>query len=349
MKINKTQFGLTQEKETIFAFQLTNDNSMSVTILNYGGIITEIQVADKNGTFENVVLGYKNLNPYETFSPYLGALTGRVAGRISTGSFSIDGVCYSLAKNNNDACLHGGIRGFNFQVYAFDTYTSADTCSLVLKRVSPHMEEGFPGDLTLEATYTLTNNNELIIDYHARTNRTTPVTLTNHSYFNLSGKADTKIHDHRLTIHADHYGQIDQDTVPTQIAPVDDTPFDFRNGRRIGDALDQDHEQLRFGSGFDHPFCLKEEKPQIVLIEPKSGRKMEIETTEKNAVVYSGNFLGQMPDEPLSHGIRPNAYTGICFETQAFPDAIHHPEVESILLKPDQTYESKTIYRFGIQ
>ncbi len=349
MKINQTIFGTSQQNETVHAIQLVNDKGMCATVLSYGGVITEISVPDKNGVVENVVLGYSTLQPYETFSPHFGALTGRVAGRISDGVFTIDGTTYHLAKNNFQACLHGGIRGFAFQTYAFETRTDANACSVILKRVSPHMEEGFPGDLALEATYTLNNDNELSIEYHATTNRTTPVTLTNHSYFNLSGKPGTRVHDHLLTIQADHYGQIDEETVPTQIACVDNTPFDFRKARNIGSALKEDHEQLRFGKGFDHPFRLHDAKPQIILADPKSGRKMEIETTEKNAVVYSGNFLGELPDEPLSNGSMPQDYAGICFETQAFPDAIHHPEVESILLEPGQIYQSKTIYRFGIQ
>lgn len=349
MKINQTIFGTTQQDETIYAIQLVNDKGMTVTVLNYGGIITEIGVPDKNGLAENIVLGYSTLKPYESFSPHFGALTGRVAGRISKGFFTIDGTTYHLAKNNNQACLHGGIRGFAFQTYEAQAHMSQNACSATLKRVSPHMEEGFPGDLALEVTYSLNNDNELSIQYHATTSHTTPVTLTNHSYFNLSGKPGTRVHDHLLTIQADHFGQIDEETVPTQIASVDNTPFDFRKATSIGDALEQDHEQLRFGKGFDHPFRLHDAKPQIILEDPKSGRKMEIETTEKNAVVYSGNFLGELPDQPLSNGSMPQDYAGICFETQAFPDAIHHPEIESILLEPGQTYQSKTIYRFSIQ
>lgn len=347
MKINQKHFGTTQDGKAVSAFQLVNYNQVSVTILSYGGVITEIQTPDKNGTIENVVLGYSSLLPYESFSPYFGALTGRVAGRISQGKFTIDGKTYELAQNNHQACLHGGIKGFAFHIYEAETAQTENSCSVILKRLSPHMEEGFPGNLALEATYTLTDNNELIIKYKATTDQTTPVTLTNHSYFNLSGKPNTTVHDHLLTINADQYGQIDKETVPTAIASVDNTPFDFRQETKIGDALSQDNEQLKFGKGFDHPFCLKQETPQVRILDPESGRIMEIETTEKAVVVYSGNFLSELPDEPLSHGTRPNDYEAICFETQAFPDAVHQPEVDSILLEPGQTYESKTIYRFS--
>lgn len=348
MKINESKFGTTQSGEAITATQLINDNQLSVTVLSYGGVITEIYAPDKNKALENIVLGYTSLKPYESFSPHFGALTGRVAGRISKGEFSIGSNTYVLAQNNHHACLHGGIRGFAFQTYTTSTFITEDSCSVILKRISPHMEEGFPGNLSLQATYTLTNKNELILQYQATTDQTTPITLTNHSYFNLSGKPNTSVHDHLLAIKADRYGQIDRETVPTQIATVDGTPFDFRKARRIGDALDETHEQLDLAKGFDHPFCLNETSPKITLTDPASGRRMQIDTTEKTVVVYSGNFLGELPDEPLSHGSRPNDYEGICFETQAFPDALHHPETASILLDPGDTYRSKTTYTFGI-
>ena len=349
MNVQVNSFGTTKNGESIHAYHLIGENHFSVTVLSFGGVITEIQAPDRNGTIQNVVLSYKSLRPYETFSPHFGALTGRVAGRISQGEFTLDEKTYTLAQNNRSACLHGGFQGFAFQVYEAETFETEAACGVILRRTSPHMEEGFPGKLTLEATYAVTVNNTLTIAYKATTDQTTPVTLTNHSYFNLSGKPNTTIKDHLLMINADQYGQIDDEVVPTIIQKVDDTPFDFRVERRIGDALREENQQLSFGKGFDHPFCLKEGDPQIRITDPDSGRTMEITTTEKTVVVYTGNYLSTLPNEPLIHGERPHDYEGICFETQAFPDAIHHPEMASIILEPGQTYQSQTRYQFGIE
>lgn len=349
MQIQVNSFGMTENGEAIQAYQLIGENHFSVTVLSFGGVISEIQAPDRNGDCQNVVLSYSHLRPYETFSPHIGALTGRVAGRISQGNFTLGDISYSLAQNNSQSCLHGGVRGFAFQVYQVEPFETEETCGVILRRRSPHMEEGFPGNLDLEVIYTITKENALIIDYHATTDQATPVTLTNHSYFNLSGKPNTTINNHLLTIQADHYGQIDDEVVPTEIQAVDNTPFDFRVERRIGDALQEENQQLVFGKGFDHPFCLKEGKPQVTITDPESGRSMAISTTEKTVVVYTGNYLGALPDEPLSHGERPHDYEGICFETQAFPDAVHNKEVDSIILTPEQTYHSQTIYQFGIE
>lgn len=348
MQILVNSFGMTENGESIQAYQLIGKNLFSVTVLSFGGIISEIQAPDRNGDCQNVVLGYNYLRPYETFSPYFGALIGRVAGRISQGNFTLGDSSYSLAQNNNLSCLHGGTRGFAFKIYDVEPFETEKTCGVILRRRSPHMEEGFPGNLDLEVIYTITDENALIINYHATTDQATPVTLTNHSYFNLSGKPNTTIENHLLTIRADHYGQIDEDVVPTEIRPVDNTPFDFRVERRIGDALQEENQQLAYGKGFDHPFCLIEGKPHVTITDPESGRSMSITTTEKTVVVYAGNYLGDLPDEPLTHGQRPHDYEGICFETQAFPDAVHNRDVDSIILTPEQTYESKTTYQFGI-
>ena len=347
MHVKIQYYGTTKNGEDIFAYHLIGENQFSATVLSFGGVISEIQAPDRNGTIQNLVLGYKSLKPYETFSPHFGALTGRVAGRINQGAFTLNNKTYALAQNNRSACLHGGFQGFAFQVYRAEPFVEEEICGVTLKRTSPHMEEGFPGNLALEASYSLSKKNELIIEYRATTDQTTPITLTNHSYFNLSGKPNTTIEDHLLTIRADHYGQINKDVVPTVIADVAATPFDFRSETRIGDALSMENEQLRFGKGFDHPFCLKEKGPQVSITDPKSGRTMAITTTEKCVVVYTGNFLSALPDENLSHGKRPHDYEGICFETQAFPDALHHPEVDSIFLKPGESYQSKTVYQFS--
>ena len=348
MNVQVKLFGSTENGQAIYAYHLIGENQYSVTVLSFGGVITEILAPDRNGSVQNVVLGYHHLRPYESFSPHLGALTGRVAGRISQGNFTLNNKSYSLAQNNKQSCLHGGRHGFAFQVYHVESFETKESCGVILKRRSPHMEEGFPGNLDLKVTYTITKENALIIDYHATTDQATPLTLTNHSYFNLSGKPHTTIDDHLLTIQADHYGQIDQDVVPTIIQPVDNTPFDFRVERRIGHALQEENQQLSYGKGFDHPFCLKEEKPQVTITEPHSGRTMTITTTEKTVVVYTGNYLGSLPNEPLSNGERPHDYQGICFETQAFPDAIHNKDMDSVVLKPGESYQSKTIYQFSV-
>jgi aldose 1-epimerase len=337
----------------ISAYTLTNTNGMVVEIINYGGIVTRIIVPDKNGEFGDVALGYDNLDAYVAASPFFGALIGRVGNRIANGQFELNGKVYQLAKNDfpgDIGChLHGGTKGFDKVVWDATPITENDEPSLKLTYLSPDGDEGYPGNLDVEVVYTLTNNNELVISYRATTDQATPVNLTNHTYFNLRGEGDGDILDHVLTIDADKYTPVDAGLIPTgELASVSDTPFDFRNPTPIGARIDVQDEQLEFGQGYDHNWVLNRDGEGMqlaaVVHEPTSGRILEVYTEEPGIQFYSGNFL-----DGSYIGKQHNPYdyrTGLCLETQHFPDSPNQPEFLPIILKPGEVYQTKTIYRF---
>src|SRR5437588_1222591 len=323
-------FGATARGEAVSVYTLKNAHGIELRVLDYGGIIVSLRVPDRNGRLDDVVLGFDSLGDYERGSPYFGALIGRYGNRIARGRFTLDGRTYTLATNNGPNHLHGGARGFDKVVWAAAPFERGDSVGLVLNYTSPDGEEGYPGTLRATVTYTLTNANQLIFDYHATTDRATPVNLTQHSYFNLAGDGKGDILGHVVTLNADRFTPVDSTLIPTgEIRSVAGTPFDFRTPTPIGARIEQHDQQLRYGPGYDHNFVLnkggKDGEPTLAarVYEPTTGRVMEISTTEPGLQFYSGNFL----DGTLrgKHGLVYRQRYGFAMETQHFPDSPSEP------------------------
>ena len=348
MKVIQENFGqLTNQ--SIRAFTLVNDNGMEMTCINYGCIITKIFTPDKDGNFENVVLGYDSIEEYVKDSPYFGAVCGRVAGRIQGASFELDGHEYVLAQNDNGNHLHGGIKGFDKVIWEAAIIEQDDEVGVHFFYISPDGDEGYPGNVSLNVTYTLTNKNELSIHYSAKTDKKTLLNVTNHTYFNLSGNLKRDILDHSLTIKSDQYLELDKGFIPTgELLDVKGTPFDFTDGRQIKTGVKSSHPQnVLVGEGYDHPFLLSANHNQeIVLKDADSGRTLTVETDEVAVVVYTGNSMSNSGE---IRGVPSRRYLGICLETQGLPDAIHQPDFPSVILDKDEIYSKITRYRFGIE
>ncbi|MCC2626575.1 MAG: galM [Thermomicrobiales bacterium] len=342
------------EGEEVMLYTLTNANGMEVKLTNYGGIITSVVVPDGDGNMENVTLGFDNLDAYVEGHPYFGNITGRYANRIARGTFDIDDENFYLALNNGPNTLHGGEKGFDKVVWAAEEVSGEGEVGVKLSRVSPDMEEGYPGNLAVEVTYTLTDNDEIRIDYHATTDEPTHVNLTNHAYWNLAGDGSGSIDNHELTLMAGNYTPVDANLIPTgEIAPVAGTPLDFTTPHPIGERVREDFEQLLLGRGYDHNFVLDRPSPDdttlIVaarVVEPESGRTLEISTTEPGIQFYSGNFLDAT--EVGAAGKMYRQGDGFALETQHYPDSPNHPEFPSTLLEPGQEFNSTTIYAFSV-
>lgn len=346
MEISKTSFGKLDDQE-VKAFTLTNDAGMSVTCLNYGCIITKILVPDRNGIVENVVLGFDCLEDYLQYSPYFGAVVGRVAGRVKGAAFELDGEVFRLTVNENVNHIHGGIKGLSHVIWQAEDIQNEAGIGIVFTHQSPDGEEGYPGTLNLKITYLLTNENELKISYEAQSDRKTIVNLTNHSYFNLSGNLKTDILNHQLTINSQAILELDEQLLPTgKLLDVTDTAFDFREGRIIKEGTVSAHLQnVLAGNGYDHPFVLNEEEDKVItLADPESGRSLKVETDQPSVVVYTSN---QLVGDFEIFGVPAQKYLGICLETQGFPDAVHHSHFPSIVLDKDEIYQSTTTYQFS--
>jgi len=344
MNMKKIQFGKVDGKQ-VFEFTLTNKYGVEVKILNYGGIVTQLWIPDKNGYLQDVVLGYDSLQDYIKDSPYFGAIVGRYGNRIAKGQFSIDGRTYKLAVNNGPNHLHGGLKGFDKVVWDAIDFMKPDEAGVVLTYLSKDNEEGYPGNLNVKVTYTLTNNNEFKIDYEATTDKPTVINLTQHSYFNLKGQGDGDILNHQLQIFADRYTPVDPTLIPTgEQREVKSSAMDFRTPKSIGSRISQ------VEGGYDHNFVLNNADGKMRLVaevtEPESGRQMDVYTDQPGIQFYSGNFLD---GSIIGKGGKVyKKHYGFCLETQHFPDSPNHENFPSSVLKPGETYETQTIYKFGI-
>ncbi|MCL6616979.1 MAG: galactose mutarotase [Anoxybacillus ayderensis] len=334
--------------QPIIAFTLTNDHGMEVTCLNYGCIITSILVPDKNGNMENVVLAFDNFSSYLTNRPYLGAVIGRVAGRIKNSSFQLNGKTYKLRANEYKNHLHGGKKGFHHVIWQATGFSKKEEVGVRFSHRSVDGEEGYPGNVDVQVTYTLNNQNELIISYHAVSDQDTPFTLTNHTYFNLSGNVKRDILQHELKIKSDRFLPLDHEFIPTgEIKDVAGTPFDLRRGKTLQEAIDSTHPQICLvGQGYDHPFILNaHHDEEIVLCDRESGRILIVETDEVGVVVYTGN---QLTNGEKLNGTTSRKYLGICLETQALPNAVHYAHFPSCILRAGEVYSSTTKYKFRV-
>jgi aldose 1-epimerase len=332
-------------------FTLTNGSGAEVRAISYGAILVSIKVPDRAGRFGDVVIGHDSLDGYLTRSRFFGALVGRYGNRIGGAQFALDGHTYTLAKNNGANHLHGGLKGFDKVVWQGSVNKDSRGPSVSFSRTSPDGEEGYPGALVVRVTYTLTDKNELILDYHATTDKPTIVNLTNHSYFNLSGEGTGDILGHRVTIDAESYTPVDAGSIPIgEIAPVAGTPFDFRQETAIGARIDADNDQLRIGTGYDHNFVLRRTSPGLVravrVVDPASGRTMDVSTTEPGVQFYTGNKLDGSYNGKSGHGYGKRS--AFCLETQHFPDSPNKPAFPSTVLRPGQEYRSTTVYAFGL-
>jgi len=341
------RYGRTKDGEPVSAYTLER-GSLRVQVIDFGAVITRIETPDRTGALANVVLGLDTVAGYEDESPHFGGLVGRYANRIAHGRFTLDGTAHQLPVNEPPHTLHGGDRGFDKHLWRV---TSAEPARLVLARRSPHGEEGFPGNLDVEVSYSLAEEGALRIDYAAWTDRPTVVNLTNHSYFNLAGEGSGDVFGHRVQIAADAVLATDATQIPTgERRAVAGTPFDFREAAPIGERIRTGDEQLAFAGGFDHAFVLRGEagtlRPAASAHDPISGRRLDVATTSPAVQLYTGNNL----DGSLigSGGRIYRSGDGLCFETQGYPDAPNHPDFPSTVLRPGERYSSSTVYRFSV-
>jgi aldose 1-epimerase len=350
--VPRAPFGQLPTGEAAEIFTLTNRHGVEVRATNYGGIIVSLRTPDRRGQFDDIVLGYDSLAGYVAASPYFGAIVGRYGNRIARGRFSLDGATYQLATNNGPNHLHGGVRGFDKVVWDAEPFRSDSGAGVAFSYTSRDGEEGYPGTLRARVRYTLTEGDELIVEYEATTDKATPVNLTQHSYFNLAGAGRGDILGHELTLNASAFTPVDTTLIPTgELAPVAGTPFDFRTPTAIGARIGQADTQLRFGGGYDHCWVLDRGGAAGLVLaarlrEPTSGRTLEVRTTEPGIQFYSGNFLD---GSNVGKGGRPYAYrTGLALETQHFPDSPNKPSFPSTILRPGETYRSRTVFAFGV-
>jgi aldose 1-epimerase len=350
--VTPASFGRLPDGTDIGLFTLTNARGLEVRAIAYGAIIVSVRAPDRRGQRDDIVLGCDDLEGYLTRSRYFGAVVGRYGNRIANGRFTLDGRMFQLATNNGPNHLHGGVKGFDKVVWRAQPHARDGHTAVAFSYTSRDGDEAYPGTLNARVSYTLTERNEIVVEYEATTDKPTPVNLTQHSYFNLAGEGRGDILQHVLSLDADRFTPVDETMIPTgELAPVGGTPFDFRQPAAIGARIGADHEQLRRGTGYDHNFVLRDAPARGGLrraarvVEPTTGRTLDVATTEPGVQFYSGNHLaGQIGKGGHAYGPR----TGFCLETQHFPDAPNHSHFPSTILRPGTTYRSKTVFTFGV-
>lgn len=350
MTIDKTDFGKTPDGQRVHLYTLASAGGLQATVSDYGGVLVRLLVRDRDGHAGDVVLGYDTLKGYLADHCYFGGIIGRYANRIAGGRFTLDGVAHTLARNDGENHLHGGLRGFDKVVWQSKTVDGAGGPAVRLSYLSADGEEGYPGNLSVQVTYTAPNKNELRVDYVASTDKPTIVNLTNHSYFNLSGTADRDILGHIAMIDADYYTPAGAGLIPTgEIAPVEGTPMDFRRPTAIGARIEQRHDQLLAASGYDFNYVINQARSGLTLAarvaEPVSGRALELLTSEPGVQFYSGNFLTEVAGKG---GRVYRKRFGFCLEPQHFPDSPNRPQFPSVVLRPGETYSQTMVYRFAV-
>ena len=353
--LDRVSFGELPGGAVVDLFTLKRPNGFEVRVISFGGAVTSLLTPDRRGRFADIVLGCDTLAEYLGQPAYFGAIVGRYANRIADGCFAMNGREFRLATNANGQHLHGGIKGFDKVVWDAEPFEDAARSGLKLSRTSPDGEEGYPGTVSLEVTYLLEDDLRLSVEYRATTDAPTPLTLSQHSYFNLAGHDQGLVLDHQLRLHADRYTPVNEHLIPTgQMAPVTHTPFDFREPATIGARIDEGHEQLRLAGGYDHNFVLNRDGspedallPAADLFEPRSGRTLGVFTTEPGVQFYTGNFLdGTVRGKGGYYYVRRS---GLCLETQHFPDSPNRPAFPPAILGPDRPYHSRTVFQFGVR
>lgn len=346
--VKKENFGVFKGKD-VFLFTLTNKNGNVVKLTSFGARITWIEVPDRSGRKENITFGYDTFEGMINGDPYFGSVVGRYANRIAKGKFTLDGTEYTLPVNDGDNTLHGGPEGWHSVVWDAEIPENPDVPTVRFTYQSPDMEAGFPGNMNVEATYTWTDNNEIVIDYKCVSDKRTVLNITNHAYFNLHGAGNRDILDHEVTINADRFVPVDSGLIPTgELRPVAGTPFDFTSPRKVGERINEDYDQLVIGGGYDHTFVLNSDREYDARVfDPVSGRVLEVLSDQPGVQFYSGNFLDS---SQKGHGGKPYIHrSGLCLETGHYPDSPNHPDFPSTTLNPGETFTSQTVYRFSVE
>ena len=344
-------FGVLPSGDSVHVFTLTNANGIELRAIDYGGLVISLKTPDKTGALSDIVLGYDNIDGYLKSTPYFGALVGRYGNRIARGKFTVDGATYTLAVNNGVNALHGGRKGFDKVMWQAESSQDSAGAHVAFSYVSKDGEEGYPGTLKARVMYTLTNANEFAIEYHATTDKATPINLTQHSYFNLAGGGDVLAH--QLSLNADAFTPVDSTLIPTGVLqPVASTPFDFRKPTAIGAHINDVDAQLKIAGGYDHNFVINRAAGDTSLVhtarvvEPTTGRTLDVATTEPGVQFYTGNFLDGSITGKGGHVYQHR--NGFCLETQHFPNSPNQPSFPSTILTPGATYHTRTVYTFGV-
>jgi len=347
-EVQQKRFG-ERDGRPVILYTLTNSHGVEISAMNYGGIIQSIRVPDRKGKFADIVLGHDTAEGYIPNPPYIGAIVGRYANRIANGTFTLDGKTYSLPKNDGPNTLHGGTTK-TFDKVIWESQPLKGKNGVSFTYLSADGEEGFPGNLKVTVTYTLTDSNELIIDYDATTDKATPINVSQHSYFNLKGEGNGDILDHEIMINADKFTPVDKNLIPTgELRPVKGTPLDFTTSTRIGARIDDSYDQIVLAHGYDHNWIINRKGDSLTLAarvyEPTTGRVLEVTTTQPGVQFYTGNFLDGTVTGKAGH-VYKRRY-GLCLETQHFPDSPNHPEFPSTILRPGEKFHQETVFKFS--
>ena len=346
--VEQERFGV-RDGRPVILYKIKNAHGVEVHAMNYGGIIQSIRVPDRKGQFADIVLGHETAEGYMPNPPYIGAIVGRYANRIANGTFTLDGKAYNLPRNDGPNTLHGGTTR-TFDKVIWESRPLKDKNGVLFEYLSKDGEEGFPGNLKVTVTYTLTDSNELVVDYSATTDKATPINVSQHSYFNLKGEGNGDILDHEILINADKFTPVDKNLIPTgELRAVKDTPFDFTKSTKIGARIEDQYEQMVLGHGYDHNFVLQRKGPGLSLAarvyEPSTGRTLEVSTTQPAVQFYTGNFLDGTVTGKEGH-VYKRRY-GFCLETQHYPDSPNHPDFPTTILKPGEKFHQTTVFKFS--